>query len=213
LIGIKDIFDIKNIIKNNIDLGDRILLTETQDYELEPIIKKTKGVIATYGGRSGHIAIMGRELNISYVTGGNICITDIEKNPLCLLYSSKRIAVISNSWRYLGLLKDLFWFKDFLEYDRTRKIWKSYDGNQFKIIKNRGIFINKNNEWREINISNYHPWDTVNLKKICIDETICPSCKSHIKFLFFYGECSCGQKYHEICYSRLNKCLKCNKMI
>ncbi|MGD9300915.1 MAG: phosphoenolpyruvate synthase [Desulfobacterales bacterium] len=61
------------LIKSVDDIGqfkeDTILVTEMTDPDWVPIMKKARGIITDYGGRTSHAAIVSRELGIAAVVG------------------------------------------------------------------------------------------------------------------------------------------------
>jgi len=212
---IRELGDCKEFILDENSINNNIILTETQSPELEPIIRLSKGVISKIGGRTGHIAIICNALKKPYVTGGDISIKNFKHGDPCLLYGDFKIAIFHNSWRYLGLLKDLIWYKGNLSYNNKNQIWKSEKGEIFKINEDKGVFTKVNNYWKQINIltDNKFLKNTNNSKIIKYKEPICPYCLGHIKKGFFYKDCSCGQKYHPVCFEKIDSCYNCKKEI
>lgn len=216
LIPIRDIYDI-SFYKSKIEIIDkRIILTETYDPEIEPLIQNSRGVISKRGGFTSHVALISRELKKPFVCGGAVSTKDFGYGDLCLLYGDMNLVVFENSWRYLSYLKDLLWKLGRLKFNQIKETWESWDGSEYKIIKDEGIFIKKNNTWHAYDIHDANSWMYLNkdLKTIRSPlEPLCLKCNAHIKLGFPYKDCKCGQKYHEICYDKLIWCLKCNKKL
>lgn len=214
LIPIRDHGDILYYERKPELVEKEIILTETNDPELGLLVKRSRGIVAKRGGNTSHVAIMCHALKISFVCGGDVSLSDLKYGTLCLLYGDMKLAVFGNSWRYLSYLKSLLWEKGWLEFDIIKKIWESKDGSKYKIIKDKGIFIKTNNNWQVYNIQDKVPWmdRSKNLRIVRgPSEPLCPKCNAHIKLGFPYKDCKCGQKYHEICYDKSVKCLKCDE--
>lgn len=214
LVPILDYTDISYYSRKQELVEKEIILTETGDPELEPLVKISRGIVSKRGGATSHIAILGRALKISFVCGGDVSISDLKNGNLCLLYGDLKLAVFGDSWRYLSHLKNLLWEKGKLEFNQIKRVWESRDGSEYKIIKDKGIFIKENNKWQVYNIQDKVLWMNANNNLKIVggpDEPLCPKCGAHINLGFNYNDCQCGQKYHEICYDKLGECLKCGK--
>jgi hypothetical protein len=214
LIPIRDRSDILYYERNPELIEKEIILTETGDPELGLLVKISRGIVSKRGGATSHVAILGRALKISFVCGGDVSLSDLKNGNLCLLYGDLKLAVFGDSWRYLSHLKNLLWEKGKLEFNQIERVLESRDGSEYKIIKDEGIFIKDKNKWQVYNIQDKVLGMNANNDLKIVrgpDEPLCPKCNAHIKLGFNYKDCQCGQKYHEICYDKLDNCLKCDE--